>query len=124
MSGIATTAYKTFLKEIKERIHKAQYDAFKAVHKELIALYWDIGKSIVVKQAKLAIQDEYSFDFLEIGGIILCKDKNRTIVEYALKDTKKPIGVSTYKLTEKLPRELKKYLPSPAEMIERIKYLE
>ncbi|MDP2683377.1 MAG: PDDEXK nuclease domain-containing protein [Deltaproteobacteria bacterium] len=75
-------------------------------------------------QAKLAIKDEYSFDFLEIGGIILCKDKNRTIVAYALKDTKKPIGVSTYKLTEKLPRELKKYLSSPAEMIERIKYLE
>ena len=57
-------------------------------------------------------------------GIILCKDKSRTIVEYALKDTKKPIGVSTYKMTEKLPRELKKYLPSPEEMIERIKYLE
>jgi len=57
-------------------------------------------------------------------GIILCKDKSRTIVEYALKDTKKPIGVSTYKLTEKLPRELKKYLPSPEEMIERIKCLE
>jgi len=57
-------------------------------------------------------------------GIILCKDKSRTIVEYALKDTKKPIGVSTYKLTEKLPRELKKYLPSPEEMIERIKWLE
>lgn len=56
-------------------------------------------------------------------GIILCKDKSRTIVEYALKDTKKPMGVSTYKLTEKLPRELKKYLPSPEEMIERIKYL-
>ena len=57
-------------------------------------------------------------------GIILCKDKSRTIVEYALKDTKKPIGVSTYKLTGKLPRELKKYLPSPEEMIERIKCLE
>ena len=57
-------------------------------------------------------------------GIILCKDKSRTIVEYALKDTKKPIGVATYKMTEKLPRELKKYLPSPEEMIERIKSLQ
>lgn len=56
-------------------------------------------------------------------GIILCKDKSRTIVEYALQDTKKPIGVSTYKLTEKLPRKLKKYLPSSEEMIERIKCL-
>jgi len=339
MSSVVTAEYKTFLKEIKERIYKAQYDALKAVNKELINLYWDIGRSIVTKQeklswgkavvetlakdlqkefpgmqgfssanlwrmrnfyltynpneklapmvreiswtknviimerckddirrefyikttrkfgwtkdvlinqleagtferymanqtnfdktvpekyrhqAKLAVKDEYSFDFLELGeehsekvlelallenvrkflieiggyftfvgnqyrleidgqeffvdlllyhrhlrclvaielkvgafkpeyagkmqfylsalndrvklpdenpsiGIILCKDKSRTIVEYALKDTKKPIGVSTYKLTEKLPRELKKYLPSPEEMIERIKYLE
>jgi predicted nuclease of restriction endonuclease-like (RecB) superfamily len=338
MSSVVTTEYKTFLKEIKERIYKAQYDALKAVNKELINLYWDIGRSIVAKQeklgwgkaivetlakdlqkefpgiqgfssanlwrmrnfyltyrlneklaplvreiswtknviimerckedirrefyikttkkfgwtkdvlinqleagaferymanqtnfdksvpgkyrhqAKLAVKDEYSFDFLELGeehsekelemallenvrkfliemggyfafvgnqyrleideqeffidlllyhrqlrclvaielkvgafkpeyagkmqfylsalndiaklpdenpsiGIILCKDKSRTIVEYALKDTKKPIGVSTYKLTEKLPRELKKYLPSPEEIIERMKYL-
>ena len=339
MSVIVTAEYRTFFKEIKERIHKAQYDAFKSVNKELINLYWDIGKSIVAKQeklgwgksivetlardlqkefpgiqgfsarnlwnmrtfyltykdsqklqplvaeiswtknviimerckndvrrefyiktikkfgwtkdvlinqleagaferymanqtnfdktvpakyrhqAKLAVKDEYSFDFLELGeehsekglemallenvrkflievggyftfvgnqyrleideqeffvdlllyhrylrclvaielkvgafkpeyagkmqfylsalndmaklpdenpsiGIILCKEKSRTIVEYALKDTKKPIGVSTYRLTNKLPRELKKYLPSPEEMIERIKYLE
>jgi Uncharacterized conserved protein len=338
MSVVTTAEYKTFFKEVKERIHKAQYDALKVVNKELIQLYWDIGKSIVTKQdtlgwgkaivetlakdlqnefpgiqgfssanlwrmrifyltysneklaplvreiswtknviimerckddirrefyikvtkkfgwtkdvlinqleagaferymanqtnfdkavpekyrhqAKLAVKDEYSFDFLELGdehsekelelgllekvrkflvemggyftfvgnqhrleiddqeffidlllyhrqlrclvaielkvgafkpeyagkmqfylsalndrvklpdenpsiGIILCKDKSRTIVEYALKDTKKPIGVSTYKLTEKLPRGLKKYLPSPDEMIKRIKCLE
>jgi len=339
MSVRVTAEYKTFLKEIKERIHRAQYDALKSVNKELINLYWDIGKSIVAKQeklgwgksivetlagdlqkefpgihgfssanlwrmrnfyiayqeneklaplvreiswtknviiierckdnikrefyikttkkfgwtkdvlinqleagaferymanqtnfdktvpakyrhqAKLAVKDEYSFYFLELGeehsekglemallenvrkflievggyftfvgnqyrleideqeffvdlllyhrylrclvaielkvgafkpeyagkmqfylsalndraklpdenpsiGIILCKEKSRTIVEYALKDTKKPIGVSTYRLTNKLPRELKKYLPSPEEMIERIKYLE
>ncbi len=339
MSVIVLAEYRTFFKEIKERIHKAQYDALKSVNKELINLYWDIGKSIVAKQeklgwgksivetlardlqkefpgihgfsvqnlwnmrqfysaykdnpklqpmvgeiswtknviimqrckddiqrefyikttkkfgwtkdvlinqleagaferymanqtnfdktvpgkyrhqAKLAVKDEYSFDFLELGeehsekelerallenvrkfliemggyftfvgnqyrmeideqeffvdlllyhrylrclvaielkvgafkpeyagkmqfylsalndraklpdenpsiGIILCKEKSHTIVEYALKDTKKPIGVSTYRLTNKLPRELKKYLPSPEEMIERIKSLE
>src|SRR4030043_1207194 len=339
MKAVMSTEYKTFFKEIKERIYRAQYDALKSVNKELIDLYWDIGKSIVAKQekpgwgksivetlardlqkefpgiqgfsarnlwnmrtfyltykdsqklqplvaeiswtkniiimerckddirrefylkttkkfgwtkdvlinqleagaferymanqtnfdkaipekyrhqAKLAVKDEYSFDFLELGeehsekelelallenvrkflvemggyftfvgnqhrleidnqeffidlllyhrhlrglvaielkvgafkpeyagkmqfylsalndraklpdenpsiGIILCKEKSRTIVEYALKDTKKPIGVSTYKLTEKLPRELKKYLPAPEDMIERIKYLE
>jgi len=339
MSVVVTAEYKSFLKEIRDRIYKAQYDALKAVNKELINLYWDIGRSIVAKQdalgwgkaivetlakdlqkefpgmqgfssanlwrmrnfhlrycsneklapmvreiswtknviimerckddirrefyiratkkfgwtkdvlinqlevgaferymtnqtnfdkvvprkyrhqAKLAVKDEYSFDFLELGeehsekelerallenvrkfliemggyftfvgnqyrmeidgqeffidlmlyhrqlrclvaielkigafkpeyagkmqfylsalndiaklpdenpsiGIILCKDKSRTIVEYALKDTKKPIGVATYKMTEKLPRELKKYLPSPEEMIERIKSLQ
>ncbi|OGL40095.1 MAG: hypothetical protein A2043_02630 [Candidatus Schekmanbacteria bacterium GWA2_38_9] len=44
MPVITTTEYKTFLKEIKERIYKAQYDALKSVNKELIKLYWDIGK--------------------------------------------------------------------------------
>jgi len=29
-------------------------------------------------------------------GIILCKEKRRTIVEYALRDARKPIGVATY----------------------------
>jgi predicted nuclease of restriction endonuclease-like (RecB) superfamily len=56
-------------------------------------------------------------------GIILCKEKNRTIVEYALNESKKPIGVSTYRLSASLPRELKKYLPSPEEMIKRLEAL-
>ena len=33
-------------------------------------------------------------------GIILCKEKSRTIVEYALHDAKKPIGVATYEITK------------------------
>jgi predicted nuclease of restriction endonuclease-like (RecB) superfamily len=45
-------------------------------------------------------------------GIILCKAKNKMIVEYALRDTRKPIGVSAYKLTETLPKNLKGELPS------------
>ncbi len=319
--------YKTFLEDIKERVRASQYEAFKAVNKELIALYWDIGKRIVEKQkelgwgksvvetlakdlqkefpgikgfssqnlwymrqfygeyqgssflqplvgeiswakhlvimsqckkenerafyinmtkkfgwtkevlihqienqsfqkallnqtsfdktvpvkirnqAKLAVKDEYTFDFLELGddhleneleralmvnvrrfllelgghfcfvtnqhrieidgreyfvdillyhrklrcliaielkvgdfkpeyagkmqfylsalndrdkleeenpaiGIIICKSKSRTVVEYALKDVCKPIGVSTYSLKKSLPKKFKKYLPS------------
>ena len=53
MKVMMSAEYKTFFKEIKERIHKAQYDALKAVNKELITLYWDIGKSIVAKQEML-----------------------------------------------------------------------
>jgi hypothetical protein len=45
-------------------------------------------------------------------GIILCKEKNRTIVEYALRETKKPIGVAAYKIVTRLPKELKGQLPS------------
>lgn len=36
--------------EIKERIREAQYRALKAVNKELVALYWDIGRLIVERQ--------------------------------------------------------------------------
>ena len=46
-------------------------------------------------------------------GIILCKEKNRTIVEYALHDANKPIGVATYEITQKLPGYLAGQLPTP-----------
>ena len=49
-------------------------------------------------------------------GIILCKEKNRTIVEYALRDARKPIGVATYRIVKRLPKELKGQLPSPDEI--------
>jgi len=44
-------------------------------------------------------------------GIILCKSKNRTVVEYALRESRKPIGVSVYRLVRKLPAELRRLLP-------------
>ncbi len=56
-------------------------------------------------------------------GIIICKSKKRTIVEYALRDSNKPIGVSTYKISRQLPEEVKKYLPSPEEIEERLSAL-
>jgi len=49
-------------------------------------------------------------------GIILCKDKNRTIVEYALHDARKPMGVATYEITRTLPKSLQGQLPSPKEI--------
>ena len=49
-------------------------------------------------------------------GIIVCKSKNKTIVEYALRETKRPIGVSAYKIMTKLPRELASELPSPEQV--------
>ena len=49
-------------------------------------------------------------------GIILCKEKSRTVVEYALHDARKPIGVATYRTVKRLPRELKGQLPAPEEI--------
>ncbi|MBK5226725.1 MAG: DUF1016 family protein [Thermoleophilia bacterium] len=106
-------------------------------------------------QAKLAVKDEYTFDFLELGeefserkleraaisrieemqfylavlddtvrmegenpaiGIILCRDKKRTIVEYALRESNKPIGVAAYRMVSALPDELQGQLPGPEQV--------
>lgn len=49
-------------------------------------------------------------------GILICKSKNDTVVEYALKDINKPIGVSEYQLTHILPDNLKSSLPAIEEI--------
>ena len=45
-----TQEYSRFLSEIKSRIRSAQYEAMKAVNKEMIALYWELGKRIYEQQ--------------------------------------------------------------------------
>jgi len=45
-------------------------------------------------------------------GIILCKTKKKMVVEYALRDTSKPLGVAEYRITAALPERLKGNLPS------------
>ena len=49
-------------------------------------------------------------------GLLLCKNRNKVIAEYALRDNSKPIGVSEYQLAQSLPPNLEDQLPS----IERI----
>ena len=231
--NIENNNFITFVKEIKSKIVSSQYEALKAVNKELINLYWEIGKNIVEKQEQFAwgksvvknLSDELRKEFVgmrgfsvqnlwnmrqfyleynensklqplvgEISwtknvvifqkckddferefyikatmkfgmtkdvlinhienqsyekfllnqtnfdntlvekykheakladenpsiGIIICKEKKRTTVEYALKDSTQPIGVATYKLTESLPNSLKGLLPTSKEIEERL----
>ena len=53
-------------------------------------------------------------------GLLLCKSKNNLVAEYSLKDVSKPIGVSEYKITGNLPKELAKQLPSVEDIQKRI----
>ena len=53
-------------------------------------------------------------------GLILCRDENRTIAEYALRDMSKPIGVSEYHLCTDLPLDLKDALPAVEDIRSRI----
>ena len=80
--------------------------------------------------AKEITKDPYNFDFLSLTkgyqekdindnptiGILICKSKNDLVVEYALKDINKPLGISQYELTEILPKEYKSSLPSIEEI--------
>ena len=49
-------------------------------------------------------------------GIILCKSKDRTIVEYALRRALSPIGIAAYEITDNLPAEFRGELPAPAQV--------
>ncbi|MCU7617532.1 PDDEXK nuclease domain-containing protein [Chryseobacterium sp. PBS4-4] len=55
----------------------------------------------------------------EAIGIIICKSKDRTIVEYSLKSSNLPIGVATYSTSEKLPKNYQKLLPNNKELSEK-----
>jgi predicted nuclease of restriction endonuclease-like (RecB) superfamily len=57
-------------------------------------------------------------------GIILCKSKDKTIVEYALKDFDRPIGVATYRIVSTLPQNLKGQLPDPEQVARLLEGME
>jgi predicted nuclease of restriction endonuclease-like (RecB) superfamily len=56
-------------------------------------------------------------------GIILCKQRNEVIVEYALRDTAKPMGVAEYVLSGALPAQLRDELPTLEELAREFPYL-
>ncbi len=51
---------------------------------------------------------------------IICQSKQRTVVEFALRDVHKPIGVATDTLTDTLPAELRPFFPSNEELVRRL----
>ena len=97
--------------------------------KSLIAIELKIGKFKPEYAGKMNFYLSVLNDTIKLPdenpsiGIIICKEKKRTTVEYALKDSNQPIGVATYKLTETLPYEFKDLLPTPNEISQRLEKL-
>ncbi len=151
--NIQNKDFTNFVKDIKQKILVSQYEALKAVNKELINLYWDIGKNIVLKQEAFGwgksvvknLYDELRKKFAGIRGFSVQNLWNMRLfyLEYCQneklqplvgeigwsynvaifqksKDSHKPIGISTYKLTESLPKNLKGFLPSSEEIEEKL----
>ena len=49
-------------------------------------------------------------------GLLICKSKDKLVVEYALSDIRKPIGVSEYRMTRTLPKKIQSSLPTIREI--------
>lgn len=128
--------YASFLAEVKERVRSAQYDALRAVNKELIALYWDIGrmiedrqkggtwgKSVVVNLAA-DLQQEFPgiqgfsaqnlWRMRQFYQVYVGNEKLSPLVREI--SWTQPIGVATYQVVKRLPKELKGQLPSPEQI--------
>jgi predicted nuclease of restriction endonuclease-like (RecB) superfamily len=54
-------------------------------------------------------------------GIIICRSKEKTVVEYALRTAARPLGVATYAVVPQLPEDYRADLPSPEQIAERLK---
>lgn len=54
-------------------------------------------------------------------GLMICKNKNKIIAEYALRDINQPIGISEYQLTKLFPEEYKSSLPTIEEIENELK---
>ena len=53
-------------------------------------------------------------------GIVICRSKSRTIVEYALRNMNRPLGIATYTVTSQLPANFAGDLPSPEDIAARL----
>lgn len=54
-------------------------------------------------------------------GIVICRNKNKTVVEYALQTTSHAIGVASYSIVPELPDDYRDQLPSPEAIAARLK---
>jgi len=74
-----------------------------------------LSKKASFKLELLDNQEKQSDDNPSIG-IILCPRKDDIEVEFSLRTSNKPIGVAEYKLTRKLPENLKGKVPTSKEL--------
>ena len=90
--------------------------------KALIAIELKIGKFKPEYAGKMSFYLSVLNDTVKLDdenpsiGIIICQEKKRTTVEYALKANTQPMDVATYQLSDSLPNNLKEFLPSTEEI--------
>jgi len=130
MGGYFTFIGNQYRLEVEDEEYFIDLLLFHRKLKCLVAVELKIGKFIPEYVGKMQFYLSVLNDKVKLEdenpsiGIIICKEKNRLIVDYALKDTKQPIGIAEYKITNRLPKDLKKYLPTTNEIKDKIKELD
>jgi hypothetical protein len=57
-------------------------------------------------------------------GLLICKNKNNTLAQYALESSAHPIGISEYELSQLIPEDYQSALPTVKEIEEELKDIE
>ena len=92
----------------------------------LVAIELKIGEFIPEYKGKMEFYLTVLNDTIKLDhendaiGIIICKEKDRTVVEYSLKSSNMPIGVATYNTSAKLPKQYQELLPDREEIAKKI----
>ena len=98
--------------------------------KSLLAIELKIGEFIPEYAGKMQFYLSLLNDKVRLPdenpsiGIIICKTKKRTRVDYALRESNQAIGVSTYNITNELPKAWEGLLPTPEQIAKNIKLIE
>ena len=122
MGGMFTFVGSQYRLEIGDKEYFIDLLLFHRRLKCLVAIELKIGEFVPEYVGKMQFYLAALDDLVRLPeespsiGIILCKSKQRTIVEYALKESNKPIGVATYRMVSNLPQELKDQLPGPEQV--------
>ena len=99
--SITDENFTTFVKDIKTKILSSQYEALKTVNKELINLYWEIGKNIVEKQKEFGwgksvvqnLSEELQKEFVGMKGFSVQKlwNMRQFYIEYHENEKLQPL---------------------------------
>ena len=100
-SSVGGSEYSLFRDDILKRIRSAQYEAMRAVNKEIISLYWEIGRQITKRQKALgwgkSVVENLSHDIQEAFpgiqgfGVSNLRDMARFYTEYQSNEFLQPL---------------------------------
>ena len=122
MGGMFTFVGSQYRLEISDEEYFIDLLLYHRGLKCLIAVELKIGKFLPEYVGKMqfylaALDDRVRLEGENAAiGIILCKSKDRTIVEYALRQSNQAIGVASYQIVSSLPLELQGQLPAPEQV--------